>query len=224
MKLQIRSIHFLVQLLRIYSISNRSRLYAIMMVTLDWFQINYDWTPLSNPVWVWSPVSRSRENPTVRIFPARCLGDLITSGHFRAFIGEGPATSDLDPIQIRMTLTPTPDSSAKPATQQQFRNSRNGKVFLYRSAICGVFLPRLETWYRLNNWCATGQFKHFRTARGYRWSFQNKWWVYSLVSEQKDHMSGQIQWNPSPYRQNITTRGMRPPRSLKVSEIKIDFS
>ena len=30
-------------------------------------------------------------------------------------------------------------------------------------------LLRLEIFYRLNNWCATGQFKHFRTARSYRW-------------------------------------------------------
>ena len=61
---------------------------------------------------------------------------MATSAHS---LPGGPATSDLDPAptphivatQIRMTLTPSPDVSAKPGTQLRFLINRNGKVFLY---------------------------------------------------------------------------------------------
>ena len=162
-------------------VSNRSKIYAIMLVLLliDSESITSGRHFLI-PSGLLSPGPRVSWEPASENIP-RCLGDLITSGHFRTFIAWWPRhkwswpgphpphcghsdTDDLNTITRRVSQARnTTTVPQQPAVMEKY---------FYMSAICGVFLPRQKILYRPNNWCATGQFKHFRTARGYRWSFQ----------------------------------------------------
>ena len=138
-----------------------------------WNQLPVQRTPLSNHVSASAP-PESRENPACW---SRLISSPATSAHScpgRPQVILTPPRPHIVATQIRVTLTP--DTSPPPVGNTATVSTISSLEVVMENYfyICHMwcFAARLRILDRPNNWCATGQFKHFRTAQGYRCSFQ----------------------------------------------------